>query len=227
MNEHLAIPIVECGEPLVDIRGGTALLYGPPPECPQTAPDYCLVRREVYRRLLRVQAALPRGLRLRLYEGLRSLAVQGLLFEQESARIAAREPELDAQQVHEQAAVLVSPPVHWDGLANIPPHSTGGAVDIELVDRSGALLDFGMHAADWHRVPAPFCETLSPLPGPAARANRLLLAAAMEREGFANYTREWWHYSYGDRYWAARTGQPQAIYGSCTPAMIGAASPVR
>ena len=226
MNEHLSIPIAECGEPLVDLRGGP-LLYGPPPECPETAPDYCLLRAGVYQRLLRVQAALPSGLRLRLYEGLRSLAVQQLLFDQESARIAARQPGLTAQQVHEQACVLVSPPVLWDGTPNIPPHSTGGAVDIEIVDVSGAVIDFGMEASQWHSVPAAFCETLSPLPSPAAQANRALLAAAMQREGFANYTREWWHYSYGDRYWAVRTGQPLAFYGSCTPAMIRAAQPVQ
>jgi D-alanyl-D-alanine dipeptidase len=35
----------------------------------------------------------------------------------------------------------------------------------------------------------------------------------MEAEGFANYVREWWHYSHGDRYWAWRTGADKAMYG--------------
>jgi hypothetical protein len=28
-----------------------------------------------------------------------------------------------------------------------------------------------------------------------------------------NYPTEWWHYSYGDRYWAYHQNQPHAIYG--------------
>lgn len=223
-TNHLLVPIRERGEPLVDIRAGSSLRYGPPPECPETAADYCLLRREVYRKLVRVQAGLPRGLQLRLYEGLRSLAVQTLLFEQEQQRVRSRDPLLAAAQVHQEACVLVSPPVHWDGSANTPPHSTGAAVDIELIDGQGQVIDFGMQAADWSRVEPRFCETHCPDLPPRAAENRLLLAQAMAREGFINYPREWWHYSYGDRYWAARSGQPFAIYGPCTAAMIAAAA---
>jgi len=28
-----------------------------------------------------------------------------------------------------------------------------------------------------------------------------------------NYPTEWWHWSYGDRYWAFVTGAPHALYG--------------
>jgi len=31
--------------------------------------------------------------------------------------------------------------------------------------------------------------------------------------GLVNYPTEWWHWSYGDRYWAMATGAPAAIYG--------------
>ncbi|WP_298925977.1 M15 family metallopeptidase [uncultured Ramlibacter sp.] len=207
------IPVVDCGDPLVDIRAEGGLLYGPPPECPATAPDYCWVRSQVYTRLLRVQEGLPAGLRLRLYEGLRSLAVQQQLFDEEQARVVQAHPGLTPQQVHERASLLIAPPRHWDGSPNLPPHSTGGAVDVELVGADGAVIDFGMQARDWVRVPAQFCETRHAALPAAAQANRLLLAQAMEGQGFVNYVREWWHYSYGDRYWAMRTGQPQAIFG--------------
>jgi D-alanyl-D-alanine dipeptidase len=29
-----------------------------------------------------------------------------------------------------------------------------------------------------------------------------------------NYPTEWWHWSYGDRYWALMTGAPAARYDS-------------
>lgn len=213
---HYLIPVEECGEPLVDIRAAGGLRWGPPPECPQTEPDYCWLRRGVYERLLRVQQSLPPGLHLRLYEGLRSLAIQRQLFDEEKARVAAAHPELSAREVHERATVLVSPPVHWDGMPNLPPHSTGGAVDIEIVDDAGRVIDFGMETQDWIRVPAEFCETRYEGLPPEAKRNRLLLCEAMEAQGFVNYVREWWHYSYGDRYWAWLRGEPKAIYGPAT-----------
>ena len=46
-----------------------------------------------------------------------------------------------------------------------------------------------------------------------ASANRQLLLSSMRAVGFVNYSHEWWHYSYGDRYWAFRTNAPAAIYG--------------
>ena len=36
--------------------------------------------------------------------------------------------------------------------------------------------------------------------------------------GLVNYPTEWWHWSYGDRYWALLTGAPAALYGPVGPA---------
>ncbi len=38
--------------------------------------------------------------------------------------------------------------------------------------------------------------------------------AVLGAAGLVNYPTEWWHWSYGDRYWAMATGAPGAIYGS-------------
>ena len=35
-----------------------------------------------------------------------------------------------------------------------------------------------------------------------AKANRKILIDNMEKVGFTNYPTEWWHWSYGDCYWA-------------------------
>ena len=47
----------------------------------------------------------------------------------------------------------------------------------------------------------------------AARRNRRTLSAALTTAGLANYPPEWWHWSYGVRYWALRTGAAAALYG--------------
>jgi D-alanyl-D-alanine dipeptidase len=46
-----------------------------------------------------------------------------------------------------------------------------------------------------------------------AKANRALMIDALTKSGFVNYPTEWWHWSYGDRYWAYHTGHSSAIYG--------------
>ncbi len=40
------------------------------------------------------------------------------------------------------------------------------------------------------------------------------MSDALNVVGFVNYPTEYWHWSYGDRYWAYVKQQPFAIYGS-------------
>jgi D-alanyl-D-alanine dipeptidase len=80
-------------------------------------------------------------------------------------------------------------------------HSRASTVDLGLADDKGRELDFG---TGWDFLD-PRSATASPAVSAEARRNRLLLRALMDRHGFDNYTREWWHYTlrgepYPDRY---------------------------
>lgn len=44
--------------------------------------------------------------------------------------------------------------------------------------------------------------------------NRDIMNKALSSVGLINYPTEYWHWSYGDRYWAHQTHQKQAMYGS-------------
>ncbi|MFE5096719.1 dipeptidase [Streptomyces sp. NPDC056638] len=46
-----------------------------------------------------------------------------------------------------------------------------------------------------------------------ARTNRATLGGALSTAGLINYGTDWWHWSFGDRYWALQTQQPAALYG--------------
>jgi len=208
-----AIPIEECGEPLVDIRQAGGLLYGPPPECEHTEPDYTRLRLSVYNRLLKAQSLLPDGLKFRLYEGYRSLNVQGWLFDQERQRVQARNPDLSDEALWLETTRLVSAPFTFDGKPNTPPHSTGAAVDLEIIDAQGNVIDFGMEVGDWINVTPALCRTETEGLSDIARSNRELLVTVMSGVGFVNYPEEWWHFSYGDQFWACLSDQPNAIYG--------------
>lgn len=208
-----AIPIHECGEPMVDVSSSSTLCFGDPPECPETAPYYRLLRHGVLKRLERAQLRLPTGLRLRIYEGYRSPEIQNLLFQAQLTKVSADNQTWSAEQRYLEASKLASPLCTYAGDLITTPHSTGGAVDVEIVDSMGTVIDFGMEAKDWHLVEQELCATQCKNISKEAKKNRAMLISALEMEGFVNYPREWWHFSYGDQYWAAILGQSYAIYG--------------
>lgn len=212
-SQVLAVPVQECGEPLVDIRLLGGLQYGPPPECPETGDDYTFVRAGIYTRLLHAQSLLPVGIYLRLYEGYRSLNVQKILFVNEMKRVRKRLPEISKAELFDETTRMVSAVAYPDGTLNIPPHNTGAAVDLFLVDESGTMLDFGMDIYRWTETAPDLCLTQASSISAAAMANRVLLGDVMSRAGFVNYLQEWWHFSYGDRFWAYLSGHDHAIYG--------------
>jgi D-alanyl-D-alanine dipeptidase len=101
----------------------------------------------------------------------------------------------------------------FNGVPNIPPHSTGGAVDIELIDKDSNLIDFGMAIKDWNKVDPDICQTYSPKISTQAAQNRKMLLDVMYEQEFVNYPYEWWHFSYGDRLWAYLMDKREAFYG--------------
>ena len=46
------------------------------------------------------------------------------------------------------------------------------------------------------------------------RDARRFLALSMTLAGFAPHPLEWWHWSYGDQWWAAYYGKSTAVYGA-------------
>jgi D-alanyl-D-alanine dipeptidase len=199
----LALPIEESGEPLVDLRDGSSMLVDDTKA--ERSERWCQARAGVAERLRRAQDACPPSVKLLVVEAFRPLALQRRYFERDLERVAQRYPDWDEQAVYEFTARYVAPP------EIVPPHSTGGALDLTLV-REGIQLDMGTPINDdpelGGRVPHR-CGGA----GPDARANRDLLIDVMAGAGFANYPAEWWHWSYEDRYWAHVTGAPCAIYG--------------
>jgi zinc D-Ala-D-Ala dipeptidase len=43
--------------------------------------------------------------------------------------------------------------------------------------------------------------------------NRSIMFTALKKAGFSNYPKEYWHWSYGDIWWAKRNKKKTAIYG--------------
>ena len=210
----LALPVVENHEPLVNLRKEGGILIGPSPEIPNNQ-DYYYLRKTVYEKLIAAQKLLPAGLRFCLYEGYRSLELQGALFQNRLAKIKAMHPHWTYAEQFTETTRLVSPVTHLDGSANVPPHSTGGAFDVYLVNEQGEAIDMGIHPKDWMEdKDGSISQTDSVLISKEAQYNRAIMNQALEDVGFVNYPAEYWHWSYGDRYWAFVKKEPSAVYAS-------------
>ncbi|POX38957.1 peptidase M15D vanX D-ala-D-ala dipeptidase [Streptomyces sp. Ru73] len=200
-----AVPVVECGEPLVDVRtAAPELLVSDVREDPAGA--FAHLRAGVVERLLRAQEALPDGLRLRVAEGYRPPALQRRYFEEYADELRAAHPEWPPARLRDAASRYVSPP-------EIAPHSAGGAVDLLLTTAGGTELDMGTRLNADPEESRGACFTHAPGLSPEARAHRRILGAALSGAGLVNYPTEWWHWSYGDRYWAVMTGADHCLYG--------------
>ena len=213
----LQIPIHENHEPFVDLTKQHVLMYGPSPEIPNNT-NYTYLRKTVYEKLKAAQARLPRGMHFCLYEGYRSIDLQKMLFEQQYKTIKTRHEDWPLADVFNETTKLVSPVMNQDGSHNIPPHSTGGAIDVYLIDDNGEPLDMGIHPKDWMQDKEGVLSlTASTAISSIAKANRRIMSDSLQASGFVNYPTEYWHWSYGDRYWAFAKQQPFAIYGSSSP----------
>lgn len=192
------VPVVEGGAPLVDTAGVVAFTG-------DTA-EARLLRQPVLDRLADAAAALPVDLVLCLHEGWRPPALQRRYFEQYAAGLALAHPDADAAEVHRLASRYVSPP-------EIAPHTAGAAVDVVLATPDGEVLDVGCPINASPEDSAGRCYTDHPDVTGAALGLRRELVRAMSGAGLVNYPTEWWHWSWGDRYWAHTTGASRATLG--------------
>lgn len=198
-----AVPVRECGAPLVDLHD-TSLLLDPRKRDPQR--HFALLRRGLAGRLEEAQALLPDGLRLLVVEGYRPPSLQRLYFDDHRVELQREHPDWPDDVLHRAASRYVSPP-------EVAPHPAGAAVDLTLCTADGRELDLGTRVNASPGESGGRCCTAAPDVDPAARHTREVLGAALRVVGLVNYPTEWWHWSFGDRLWALTTGAPSAVYG--------------
>lgn len=201
-----AVPVQECGEQLVDVRCHPELLLDTREQ--DSTGAWARLRAGVLERLLQTQRALPAGLRLLIIEGHRPAALQQRYFDDRCAELSQAHPEWSRQQMATEASKHVSPP-------DVAPHPCGAAIDLTLATDDGTELDLGTAVNATPEASADACFTDAENISDTARARRDLLGKALGEAGLVNYPPEWWHYCYGDRYWAAATGTPTARYSPC------------
>ncbi len=191
--EVSAVSVRDCGEPLTALGES----FGP---------SRALVRASVARRLALAHDDLPRGVGLRVVAGYRTAPAQRAIISSYAAGLRLAHPAIGAAELERLISRYVAP------LA-VAPHVAGAAVDLTLVDNAGRELDLGTPVDATPEQSEGACYFDAPTVSGQARANRELLARVLRGAGLVNYPTEWWHWSYGDRYWALMTGAPAALYG--------------
>jgi D-alanyl-D-alanine dipeptidase len=166
----------------------------------------CILTRAAAEALARVQAELPQGLSLKVFDCYRPQRAVAHFMRwahapEDPALRRLYYPRLDKRQLLREAYVAersghsrgstVDITIVWASPA--PPPGTSAGHDgcgTDAARRNGALdMGSGFDCFD------PVSHTDSPAVTPAQRANRQLLKRMMEHQGFRNYGREWWHYT--------------------------------
>ncbi len=134
--------------------------------------DRIWLRREAAEALVRVQGRLAAaGYSLKVFDGYRPVRATEAMVTWATG--VGREDLLDEGYIARRSR-----------------HNMGVAIDLTVIDSSGAELDMG----------TPY-DTFSEAAHTAnasgsVMSNRLVLLDAMAAEGFENYSKEWWHFSY-------------------------------
>ncbi|MFR8003085.1 MAG: M15 family metallopeptidase [Hydrogeniiclostridium sp.] len=198
----------ECGDPLVDITQISPRIVYAASYYQQNlngALSRCYVRKKVADLLLQALTLLPEGYSFQIFDTLRPVSVQQALYDAYMAELMRLHPDWDREKLNEEIDQFVAlPRIDYRRPA---PHTTGGAVDLTLC-RGGAPLPMGTDFDDFSpRAGTGYLEKHQELPGDKEAAqNRRILYHCMLAAGFVNYSGEWWHFSYGDRAWAGKTG---------------------
>jgi D-alanyl-D-alanine dipeptidase len=180
------------------------------------------VRQGVLERLLQAQADLQKqcpGWRLQIFDAYRPLAVQQFMVDYTLAQLVRSRQLQPTELTSEHRHTLLQEVYQFWALPSSnpttpPPHSTGAALDLTLIDAKGTVVAMGSPIDELS--PRSHPEHFANQTDPASQAyhhQRQVLRGVMIRAGFQQHPQEWWHFSWGDQLWAWLAGESFAHYG--------------
>ena len=160
-----------------------------------TAPN-CWLTQEAAERLAKVQADLrPFGLSLKVFDAYRPQAAVDHFVRW------AKEPDDEGLKKRYYPSLPKQRLIPEGYIADRSGHSRGSTIDLTIVEIAG---DARRQVGEELDMGTPFdffgaeSHTENPNLTAQQKANRLLLKTLMERHGFVNYPKEWWHFTLKD-----------------------------
>ncbi len=201
--------IEECDEQLVNIVDYVNEAIISMTEMRQRFADETLYVRKTIAEQLSAVASQIYPYKLKFFDAFRPIELQQKWFDTVYNDLQAKNPHWNEEKTRAEAFFYIFPS-SWN-LQTPPPHSTGAAIDLTIVDKNGIELDMGTKYAEFDN---PLIYTNAVGLSNQQKQNRNLLLETMLKNSFVNYPAEWWHYSLGDREWIAYLDLSlPAIYG--------------
>lgn len=207
--EFESSPIKENNDPLVDLSGYDFILEPIYFKQGFMLDDKMYLRKEVADKLQEIQKNLSKY-QFKIWDGYRSREVQNNIYQKYLEDLKKENPSMTNDELKNEVGKFVTTA---NDPNRIPPHSSGGAVDLTLVDRNskeeinmGTDADyFGPEASSLYYEENNIDDSI--------KNNRKTLREAMISAGFRADKDEWWHFDYGNQLWAKELNKPFAIYG--------------
>jgi zinc D-Ala-D-Ala dipeptidase len=215
MKPYQKIVIKECHEPLIPIPLEKFAVELPHPyeklgaEYGERSP-YCL-RQGVIEALETAQFLLAKshpGWKLKIYDAYRPVGVQQFMVDYTFDTLLKKHnltpntvSPRQRQNIWEQVYQLWAAPSIE--LNTPPPHSTGAAVDLTIVNSYSKEIEMGGAIDELSERSHPeYYRENKQLIAQQYHRHRQLLNQVMTHAGFARHPQEWWHFSLGDQMWA-------------------------
>ena len=206
------VPIIEKNEKMV-------LLNTFAPEYISVSPVYYIkkipysrpeqyVRETVANKLFDAAKRLPVGYKFFVWDAWRPIDVQRELFNNFYGKIKNKYNYSDNKTILETLKYVSSPSIDNERPS---PHFTGGAIDLTIIDENSELLNMGT-TFDFFNIEAHTdyyerTDNLTFRKNTRVKqicSNRRLLYNVMIDNDFTNYPNEWWHFDYGNQFWAVQ-----------------------
>lgn len=215
MKPYTKIPIQDCGEALVAIPLEQFSVVTPHPYEVLGAPygdrsPYYL-REAVLHSLCQAQTILQQTYpdwQIQIFDAYRPIPVQQFMVDHAYGQLldakALNPQTLSTDQEHAlRQEVYQFWAVPSPDPSTPPPHSTGAAIDITLVNESQEPIEMGSPIDEISDRSYP--NYFATQPNPTAQTyhhHRQILYNSMAQAGFTQHPNEWWHFSKGDQLWA-------------------------
>ena len=160
-----------------------------------------LLRKRVAMKIYKIADRLPDDLYLKIYSAYRSRILLYNSWNGEVKNMQSDNMEIGRAELLSMVNTKVNNPN-----GSMGGHDTGGAIDLSICNRNGQDIDFGSKYHERYKNTDLTKEQ---------KSNRRYLLKLMRLQGFVNHPDQWWHFSYGDKMWAAYRGKRfGAVYGS-------------
>ena len=205
-----ALPIEECCEPLVQIPEDEFFCDPVYFNMGLSKRREFYIRQSILEKIRKIQDKLSGNYYFLILDPWRSRKVQTNIFHYYDQKIRSEHEGKTEEALQKIVGTFVTPARDMN---IIPPHTTGGAIDLTLLDAHKTPLNMGTDFDDMtERSRTYYFSDIEP--DQTIHGNRMRLLDILAEAGLVNYSEEWWHFDYGTQLCSFNANtQTPAIYG--------------